>query len=153
MVLVALARGLSLFTALFGICVGIIRVANELEDADVEWLDEDRFAEDDNYFSWCGSGFSFVPEIFIPLWTPLFFSLWALSQHIASLKYGDVNKTMLSSFVFHTIFGLFGLMGYGGNVGIMAASSAYLTAFVCLIAALFGINQSANNELQVPLMK
>jgi hypothetical protein len=150
--LVTLARGLALFTAVFGVVVGIIRIANQLEDAEVSWLEDDRFEKDDNYFSWCDRGFSFVPSIFIPLWTPLFFSLWALSQHIASLRYGDVNKTMLSSMVFHIIFGLFGLMGYAGNVGIMASAFAYLTAFVCLVGAICSSGASPNHDLKAPLI-
>ena len=148
----ALARALALFTAVFGIAVGIIHLVNQLGDADVRWLDSNRFIKGDNYNSWCGNGFSFLPEVFIPLWTPLFFSLWALSQHIGSLKYGDVCKSMLSAMFFHIVFGLFGLMGYAGNVGILAAAFAYLTAFVCLIGALMRTDECCYHELKVPFL-
>merc|ERR1712166_851444 len=57
-----------------------------------------------------------------------------------------------SSMFFHIVFGLFGLMGYAGNVGILAAAFAYLTAFVCLIGALMRTDECCYHELKVPFM-
>jgi len=64
--------------------------------------------------------FTFTPEAFVEIWTPIVLGMIALSIHIKSLKIQWIAENWTRVFVFWLILTFFGTFGYAGNLGIVA---------------------------------
>lgn len=90
--------------------------------------------------------FTFRPQEFMDLWTPFFFGVVLLLQHLSpDLRTSWISGNWTKMAVYHTMMALWGCFGYGGNLGIIVGFSAVCAA---AMQALLGL---MHEGFQTPL--
>lgn len=90
---------------------------------------------DVNKSSWRMQLFSFVPSVFIDVWTPFVMGAMTVMSHIASFHLDFMSVNFAHYFIWSVLMALFGNMGYAGVVGIVVASITLLSSLLSLICA------------------
>lgn len=91
---------------------------------------------DVNKSSWRMQLFSFVPSVFIDVWTPCVMGVMTIMSHVSSFRLDFLNVNFAHYFIWCLIMALFGNIGYAGVVGIIVASITLITSFLSLICAI-----------------
>ncbi|OEH77970.1 uncharacterized protein LOC34620838 [Cyclospora cayetanensis] len=88
---------------------------------------------DVNKATWRMQLFSFVPSVFIDVWTPFVMGAMTLMSHFASFHLDYLTVNFAHYFIWSMLMALFGNIGYAGVVGIVVASVTLLAALLSLI--------------------
>ncbi|KAL8447462.1 hypothetical protein Emed_004416 [Eimeria media] len=90
---------------------------------------------DVNKQSWRMQLFSFVPSVFIDVWTPFVMGAMTIMSHMSSFHLDFLNVNFAHYFLWSFVMALFGNIGYAGVAGIVVASITLLAALLSLICA------------------
>lgn len=90
---------------------------------------------DVNKSSWRMQLFSFVPSVFIDVWTPFVMGAITVMSHFSSFHLDFMSVNFAHYFIWSILMALFGNMGYAGVVGIVVASITLLSSLLSLICA------------------
>eukprot|EP00917_Polyrhabdina_sp_WS-2016_P031865 GHVP01068003.1.p1 GENE.GHVP01068003.1~~GHVP01068003.1.p1 ORF type:complete len:317 (+),score=28.53 GHVP01068003.1:751-1701(+) len=137
------------------ICIFLIGIFNILNSqAKLTWPSS-FFDDDVNKSQWRYRLFTFVPDIFFDIWTPVVFGFFGIVAHFKSItKFHlftkPINSSFLGFFGFHLISFLFAGIGYAGGFGIIMAPLSALVALLSLILV-FIHNTEASLQLNFPL--
>lgn len=107
----------------------------------------DQFTDDFNRHPWRLAMFSFVPDVFVDIWTPFVMGLISIMCHFKEFEVDWMCKSYGHYFIWNFIMALFGQIGYAGVVGIIASSFTLLCSFLCLICCLVCKEDSPKLEL------
>lgn len=91
---------------------------------------------DVNKASWRMQLFSFVPSVFIDVWTPFVMGAMTLMAHFSSFQLDFLTVNFAHYFLWSMLMALFGNIGYAGVVGIVVASVTLLASLLSLICAI-----------------
>ncbi|CDJ65023.1 hypothetical protein, conserved [Eimeria necatrix] len=91
--------------------------------------------KDVNKITWRMQLFSFVPTVFIDIWTPFVMGACTLLAHFPSFNLSFINVNFAHYFIWSFLMALFGNMGYAGVVGVVVASVTLLSSLLSLICA------------------
>lgn len=91
---------------------------------------------DVNKATWRMQLFSFVPSVFIDVWTPFVMGAMTIMSHVASFHLDFLNVNFAHYFIWSMLMALFGNIGYAGVVGIVVATVTLLAALLSLICAI-----------------
>ncbi|KAL8440513.1 hypothetical protein Efla_007245 [Eimeria flavescens] len=94
-----------------------------------------NFADDYNRDSWRFAMFSFVPDVFVDIWTPFVMGMISILCHFDEFGFTWMSKTYAHLFAWNFVLALFGQIGYSGVIGIIASSVTLLCTLFCLICA------------------
>ncbi|CDJ39229.1 hypothetical protein, conserved [Eimeria tenella] len=108
---------------------------------------EDSFTKDYNRDSWRIAMFSFIPDVFVDIWTPFVMGMISIFCHFGEFNLGWMCKTYAHFFVWNFMLALFGQIGYSGVVGIIASAFTFLCTLLSLICAFLVPDQSAKLQL------
>jgi len=129
------ASVLCFIASVLTLLVGLIHFVQKAEDLDVNFSDCSFFQED------CNGGwrnvFTFRPNVFFDIWTPLVFGLLGIGLHCRFVYYKIVLNYMTYAF-FMIVTALFANVGYVGLCGVLAAAFSVACALVCVIVRLMG---------------
>lgn len=106
-----------------------------------------NFAKDYNRHTWRFAMFSFVPDVFVDIWTPFVMGMISILCHFGEFNFDWMCKTYGHFFVWNFVMALFGQIGYSGIVGIIASSFTFLCTLFCLICAFLVKDRSAKLNL------
>ena len=81
---------------------------------------------------WGSVIFTFAIDDFFPLWGPIVLGYISTLQHLAGHQWKAISVSWPRVFVWYIFVGLFGAMGYSGNLGI-------LVGFLCILVALMAL--------------
>lgn len=103
----------------------------------------DGFTEDYNRHTWRFAMFSFVPDVFIDIWTPFVMGMISICCHFGEFNFDWMCKTYGHFFIWNFVMALFGQIGYSGVIGIIASSFTLLCTLFSLICFFMVRDQSA----------
>lgn len=115
------------------IVVGVFRII--ASGAHLDWCD--KFIDDVcNKGDWRLRLFSFVPDVFVDVWTPMVMGIMGVCFHFKSspFKLTMFSSNWLRFFAYHLAMCLFGSLGYSNGVGIIIGSIVALAALLSFIA-------------------
>ncbi|CBZ51595.1 conserved hypothetical protein [Neospora caninum Liverpool] len=105
------------------------------------------FLRDVNKDGWRFALFSFVPEVFIDVWTPFVMGLISVLCHFNFYSIDFNSKNFAVFFVWNCVLALFGNLGYCGGIGIISGSVSLITSFLSLIC--FILDRNADARLHI----
>lgn len=139
----------SLLCAILCVATAVGHLWGQFESTDLAWTDDNGqknwFIDETYNMAHWYPRFSFVPELFIPLWTCPVFALIAMSQHINGMGYFKIDNWP-RCFMFHVILAFFGMFPFAGNLGILSGSCSCVVAFLALICWFTGAGGNANYD-------
>ncbi|CDJ34108.1 uncharacterized protein EMH_0018760 [Eimeria mitis] len=112
---------------------------------------DESFTKDYNRYTWRFAMFSFVPDVFVDIWTPFVMGMISIFCHFGEFNFDWMCKTYAHFFVWNFVMALFGQIGYSGIIGIIASSFTFLCTLLSLICAFLVKDQSA--KLQITQQK
>jgi len=86
--------------------------------------------------------FTFDPQLFFPLWGPVFLGYFTIIQHIEG-RSNFFYRSWPRVFLWFLFVGMFGNLGYAGGLGIICGFCAIFEAFLALFIAIGGGTNSA----------
>jgi len=139
---------ISMISSCLVFIVGIFRIC--ASGASVSW-NPNSFEADHNMLSWRVKLFSFDPNILADAWTPMIMGLLGIVFHLKNspTHAEPLSKTYWRIFWYHLAMGLFGCIGYAGNLGIIFSGVVFLACLLQLIAAIICGDKKPSLELQV----
>lgn len=81
---------------------------------------------------WGATIFTFAIETFCPLWGPVVLGYVTILQHVNGHNWQSISASWPRVFFWFMFIGLFGSLGYAGNLGI-------LVGFYCITVAMFAL--------------
>merc|ERR1712228_592018 len=115
--------------------LGMIHLGDKIENLSVEFSDCSFVQEG------CNAGwrtvFTFNPNIFFDLWTPIVFGLVGIGLHCRFVHYKIVWNYLMYA-LFMLVNALFANMGYCGQFGVGVAAFSFACCLVCIIVRLMG---------------
>ncbi|PFH34700.1 hypothetical protein BESB_067330 [Besnoitia besnoiti] len=111
-------------------------------------LTVDGFLSDVNKANWRFALFSFVPEVFIDIWTPFVMGIISIMCHFNIYPIVFNCKNFAVFFVWNFVQALFGNLGYCGGIGIITGSVSLLTALLSLICCFIDKNADASLRME-----
>ncbi|PFH37509.1 hypothetical protein BESB_039670 [Besnoitia besnoiti] len=141
---------LALITKWLGFICGILTVilwCFQLSSArpSISVSDSD-FLADVNKGNWRMALFSFVPNVFVDIWTPFVMGAVSILCHVRMFHLEFITVNFAHFFAWNFIMALFGNIGYAGGVGIIVASFTLLTTLLSLICIIV-CNENASLQL------
>ncbi|KAL8269704.1 hypothetical protein Esti_006377 [Eimeria stiedai] len=103
----------------------------------------ENFTSDFNRNSWRFAMFSFVPDVFVDIWTPFVMGLISICCHFGEFDLGWMCRTYAHFFIWNFVMALFGQIGYSGIIGIIASAVTLLCTLCSLICAVIVRDKSA----------
>ncbi|KEP65307.1 UNVERIFIED_CONTAM: hypothetical protein HHA_286770 [Hammondia hammondi] len=110
-------------------------------------VDNGDFLKDINHDSWRFALFSFVPEVFIDIWTPFVMGMISVLCHFDFYPIDFNSKNFAVFFVWNCLQALFGNLGYCGGIGIISGSFSLLVSLLSLIC--FILDRNADARLHI----
>ena len=107
-----------------------------------------NFINEINLASGWGTIFTFVPQLFFPLWGPIILGWITVLQHIEGHEWPSISVSWGRVFVWFMFLGLFSGLGYAGNLGIIVGFFCILIALLALLIA-FGGGTTARTHLSI----
>ncbi|PHJ22354.1 transmembrane protein [Cystoisospora suis] len=104
------------------------------------------FLSDVNKGTWRMSLFSFVPSVFVDIWTPFVMGAVSILCHLKMFHLEFITVNFAHFFAWNFVMALFGNIGYAGGVGIIVASFTLLTTLLSLICIIV-CNEDASLQL------
>eukprot|EP00921_Rhytidocystis_pertsovi_P009990 GHVQ01015973.1.p1 GENE.GHVQ01015973.1~~GHVQ01015973.1.p1 ORF type:complete len:179 (+),score=7.26 GHVQ01015973.1:111-647(+) len=96
---------------------------------------EGKFALDDtNKYSWRFELFSFVPSVFIDVWTPFVFGMVTVMVNFNGFNCNFITQNFGRLFLWLFITAMFANLGYAGGIGIIFGSYTLVVTLLALIA-------------------
>ncbi|KAK3249230.1 hypothetical protein CYMTET_41334 [Cymbomonas tetramitiformis] len=92
--------------------------------------------------------FTLRPEKFVDVWSPMFFGILALFQHISPLKWGALSGTWMHVCVYHVFISFFGVFGYAGNFGIITGFLCVFNAFIAMCLQFYAPEEHTGMKLR-----
>lgn len=108
---------------------------------------DDQFTTDFNQYPWRFAMFSFVPDVFVDIWTPFVMGMISILCHFKEFNFDWMCRTYVHFLVWNLTMALFGQIGYCGIIGIIASSFTFLCCLLCLICAFLTKDRSAKLDL------
>lgn len=143
-------EGLLVATRWIGLITGALTLLQWcflLPSKDVSLKVGNDFIEDVNQLTWRGTLFSFVPDVFIDVWTPFVFGFISLLCHFNFYPITFNCKNFCVFFLWNLVQALFANLGYSGGIGIIVGSVSLLAALLSLIC--FILNRDADASLHL----
>lgn len=84
---------------------------------------------------WRYSGFTFIPSIFVDLWTPMIFGVISCLQMISGTEWYLISGNWVKAMLWHTVMALFACFGYAGQAGLIIGTIVSFTAILCFFGA------------------
>lgn len=101
------------------------------------------FTSDYNRHTWRFAMFSFVPDVFVDIWTPFVMGMISIMCHFGEFNFDWMCKSYGHFFVWNFVMALFGQIGYSGIIGIIASAFTFVCTLLSLICAFLVKDQSA----------
>lgn len=79
--------------------------------------------------------FTFLPDEFLDVWTPVVFGLLSVSLHFGHTRWDAISSNWLIFCGYLIIQALFASIGYSGNLGVITGFLGFFAAALCIIAA------------------
>lgn len=108
---------------------------------------KDHFTRDYNRHTWRFAMFSFVPDVFVDIWTPFVMGLIAILCHFGEFHFDWMCKSYGRFFVWNFVMALFAQIGYSGIIGIIASAFTFVCVLFSLICAFIVKDRTASLEL------
>jgi len=139
---------ISMISSCLVLIVGLFRIC--ASGAHVAW-NNNNATFDTNSLSWRMTLFSFDPNILADAWTPIIMGLVGIVFHLknAPTLVEPLSKTYWRLFWYHLTMGLFGCIGYAGNLGIICSVVVFIACLLQLIAAVICGDKKPCLDLQV----
>lgn len=102
-----------------------------------------QFIQDSNRSSWRMTMFTFVPDVFVDIWTPFVMGMISILCHVDQFDFNWMCKSYGHFFVWNLVLGLFGNIGYSGIIGIIASAFTFLCCLLSLVCAFVVPDNSA----------
>jgi len=96
--------------------------------------------------SWRGV-FSFKPEVFVDLWTPMLFGVISVFLHMGQTRSTKIADNWLRFSFWFLIQACWGSFGYAGNIGIITGFWGIAVSFFALIAICVAPNEQTALDL------
>lgn len=103
----------------------------------------DHFTKDYNRGSWRLAMFSFIPDVFVDIWTPFVMGMISILCHFGEFQLDWMCRSYGHFFVWNFVMALFGQIGYSGIIGIICSSFTFLCTLLSLVCACVVKDQSA----------
>lgn len=108
---------------------------------------EDQFTADFNQYPWRLAMFSFIPDVFMDVWTPFIMGMISIMCHFRVFHFDWMCRSYGRFLFWNLALGLFGQIGYCGIVGIIASAFSFLCSLLSLICVFTLKNESAKLNL------
>jgi len=144
-------RIMSLLAAILIITIGVLHISSSIKkwcDSDVAKYDDQtscfgpqlfwskrinhKATSSDLNTQW-RTVFTFAPDNFVDLWTPLILGMISLFMHIGALRWNSISSNWLTTCVWYLMCSLFGCFGYAGQMGIFGGLYVVLVSFCSLV--------------------
>jgi len=100
------------------------------------------FTADSNDETGWRSVFTFAPEIFFPLWGPVFLGWITVFQHLENRTWVTIFGSWPRVFLWFMFIALFANFGYSGSLGILVGFGSIFECFLALMITLGGGGQA-----------
>lgn len=94
------------------------------------------FLADVNKGSFRFAMFSFVPAVFIDIWTPFIMGFISILTQFKNFRVDWLNKSYARLFLWNFTVALFANLGYSGGIGIIVGSVTLCVTLLCLVMAI-----------------
>eukprot|EP01053_Blabericola_migrator_P000194 Blabericola_migrator_1__193@NODE_1051_length_5591_cov_140_882513_g723_i0_p3_GENE_NODE_1051_length_5591_cov_140_882513_g723_i0NODE_1051_length_5591_cov_140_882513_g723_i0_p3_ORF_typecomplete_len158_score13_27Phage_holin_1/PF04531_13/34Phage_holin_1/PF04531_13/26Formdeh_trans/PF09163_11/1_5Formdeh_trans/PF09163_11/2_2e03DUF2231/PF09990_9/25DUF2231/PF09990_9/5_7e02FeoB_associated/PF12669_7/8_1e03FeoB_associated/PF12669_7/0_75_NODE_1051_length_5591_cov_140_882513_g723_i050355508 len=144
--LAVVAKWTGLISSVLTVVLGFVHLVRI--DARVKW--PSGFIDDDQQGTWRAPLFTFQPDAFFDIWTPMVLGVMGIMAHIKQFPNlcAMLTKDFTRYFIYLLVTALFGNLGYNGGLGIIVGAVTLLAALFALIS-IFVDNSTACLDLSI----
>lgn len=143
-----IARWTGLVASIGLFVLGVFHVC--FSHAHIVWP-EGKITDDVNADPWRGRLFTFQPDAFADIWTPMVMGIAGVTVHFQTFACDIIGASFLHYFIYQFLSGLIGSIGYRGGLGILISVLPFLSAAFSL-ACYFVDNDRASLKLSITFL-